>query len=126
MTHTPVVRPVLQLMWSLSVLEWKAETAVQQALKINSEIISNGKLKSTDDGYLSIFRDGTGHRNGSALLGAAGERAGWELFWPWNPQKPMSLKSVGRSLGSSFPESSSSVLCCVKLEDSSTESKCDF
>jgi hypothetical protein len=112
MTHTLVVRPVLQSMWSLSVSEWKGVTTAQQALTITNEMICSGKLETyIEDEYLSILRGATGHRNGSALLGAAGERAGWELFWPWNPQKPMSLKSVGRSLGSSFPESSSSVLC---------------
>lgn len=35
---------------------------------------------------LSILRGATAHRNGSALLGAAGERAGWEQFCPWEPQ----------------------------------------
>ena len=80
MTHIQVVRPVLQLMWNLSVLEWKAETTVQQALKSQQIIIiSNAKLQAENDEYLSIFRGATGHRNGSALLGA-GERAGWELF----------------------------------------------
>jgi hypothetical protein len=78
------------------------------------EITCYVKTDCIDDEYLSIFRGGIGNRNGSTLLGAAGERAGWELFCPWNPQNPMSLKSVGRSLGSSFPESSSSVLCCLK------------
>jgi hypothetical protein len=80
LTHIQVVRPVLQLMWNLSVLELKAETTVQQALKSQQFIISDAKLKAEDDEYLSIFRGATGHRNGSALLGAAGDRAGWELF----------------------------------------------